>query len=389
MLSDSVHKVAPRRMPKHHGQEFKLKRFLSSVSAPLAILLITIGFLLGLFTGMAIPRGTPLVDKGTNPAVELSNPDSFALDSRGDSSTKNAGASGKTVRDDQLFSTMVIGSHSRLFSFPHESLGELRILSEQNRRAQDLVAFDNFVPMSFTPSEYSYSHPELFSRFRSDELLDVQLRYCDENLEEILSRLVRSEKLRSLVLMTSNADDKCLPFVDKLTRLRSLNVNGTSVTGGGLSKLKILPKLSDLKCADIVDIKPLIARLDKMPDLKVLDLSADKLDRSDLIKIGRLGKLTDLDLTSTPELNDRTLSYLSSMPMLTEIDAEKCSLTPASIETFKRMRSLKEIDLSLQGWAPAEQKQLQQQVGSKCKVVFKGNQFAEAEQEYQRTQTGH
>ncbi len=389
LLSDSMQKVAPRKIPKHEGQEFKLKRFLSSVSAPLVILLITIGFLLGLFTGMAIPRGTLLVDKGTNPPAELSNPDSFTLDFKADSGTKNAGVSGKTVRDEQPFSTMVIGSHSRLFHFPHESLGELRIRLEQNKRAQDLVVFDNFVPMSFAPSQYSYSHPELFSRFRSDELSDVSLRYCDENLQEILSRLVRSEKLRWLVLTTSNADDKCLPLIDKLTALRSLSVNGTAVTGGGLSKLKILPKLTDLKCADIVDIKPLIARLDQMPDLKVLDLSSDKLDRSDLIKIGRLAKVTDLDLTSTPALNDRTLSYLSSMPMLTEIDAEKCSLTPASIETFKKMRSLKQIHLSLPGWAPAEQMKLQKQVGSKCEVVFERNQFAEAEQEYQSTRTGH
>ena len=58
--------------------------------------------------------------------------------------------------------------------------------------------------------------------------------------------------------------------------------------------------------------------------------------------------------------------------MLISLDVEQCPLTVASIETFKKMRSLKTIRISDTGWAPAQQRQLEQAVApNQCKVLWK------------------
>jgi serine/threonine protein kinase len=341
----------------------------SKPQAPYVILIVLIAYLLGLMTGLILNKNNLDARKQAELPAEL--PGQL---SKADTFADHAGELDKVINEDSAtnltapFSTLIHGSRSRFFHFPdRESLGDVK-LGLVTHRAQHVITLDNFEPVSFIAYDYAFDHPEQFSRFRDDELGEVELADCDTNLENILQRLKPMKKLYSLKLVGSSLNDQELPTLDSLTGLVNLDVGKTKITGGALSKLKILPNLRKLNCAAISDIRPLSAVLYNCNKLDDLDFTNMSLDRSSLVNIARIPKLTHLTIGNSKRIDDRALTALAGMNSLSHLEVINCPLTSASIETFRKLPHLTELIISREGWTDAQLTELQLAVGRKCPV---------------------
>lgn len=257
----------------------------------------------------------------------------------------------------KFFSTS--GGPTRDFVFPEKSIGSVRAGNSNFKTAALWCEFVNFQPLQLVASEYFCQKPHLINRFRSDELYCIELKDCDLDLTTILKGLTRFETLTNLDLNNSTFKDSYLPIIGEMSHLTTLDLTGARLTGASLAKLKILGQLKKLSCAQITDPKPLVAALQKNSKLAALDLSRSNLDDADLFAICQKKTLNHLDLTDDTALNDKSLTYLLTLPSLDYLDIEGCPVTAKSIAVFKKMHALEHLHLSPTGWSKQQRRELE------------------------------
>ncbi|CAN5155460.1 hypothetical protein BH10CYA1_BH10CYA1_30940 [soil metagenome] len=260
------------------------------------------------------------------------------------------------------------GGLNRVFIFPTESLGQIRMAEGPFQHATTLIAYRDFTPLQLVASAYLFKHPHLINRFRSDELGQVDLQNCDENLGKILENLVRMKSLRNLNLTDSTVNDSHLPIIGEMSGLAALNLTGSRLTGAALAKLKNLRQLEALSCTQVADPKPLLLAFQKMPQLKVLDFSRANVDESDVLALSKIKTLTRLDVTGEIAVNDKTIVHFCAFPSLVYLDIEFCPITAKSIPSFKKMHALRQLHLSPTGWTDKQKLELAKAVGSGCEI---------------------
>jgi|AGTN01.1.fsa_nt_gi hypothetical protein len=167
---------------------------------------------------------------------------------------------------------------------------------------------------------------------RRFEISDQQLKHIEHLYE-----------LDSLDLSETDVTDKGMASVAKLRNLQSLNLRSTLVTGKCISKLKDLPRLASL----ILEVTSTADEgLDDLPSMKnLIDLSLTRTSISDkaLKSISKMPKLTKLSVAFNSRITDSGMKYLSGMRYLTELSIANTDVTTASINSLKRIRSLKRL----------------------------------------------
>ncbi len=331
----------------------------TQISAPLAVLLLVAGFMGGFFSG----RLSVISDKDDlGPKVVLKKADEHAVPT---------GAKLIDVSPSNHRPWSASGGLIREFTFPDTSLGDIAIGDGRFQEAKYYFVVREFVPLNLTVSNYLCKNPHLLSRFRSDELGQVNILNCDVNLEKILTGLVGQKLLINLNLSNSPVNDSCLRIIGEMPNLLALNLSGSQLRGASIAKLKNLEHIREFNCTQVADPKPLIAAFKRMHKLTLLDFSRANVDESDILALSQIKTLFHLDVTGEKAVNDKTIVYLSTLPSLDYLDIEYCPVTAKSIPAFQKMSSLRTLHLSDTRWTPKQMRDLQLAVGSKCRVIFK------------------
>lgn len=116
----------------------------------------------------------------------------------------------------------------------------------------------------------------------------------------------------------SNIHDTDLPWIDRLRNIESLGLCGKELTAQAIIKMKCLHRLKALRLKRIpgcAGILPEIAKLDNIQELWIIG----------------------------SDLTDKSLKELVPMKNLSTLRIRRSALTPASLSTFKSMRSLKHL----------------------------------------------
>jgi serine/threonine protein kinase len=127
----------------------------------------------------------------------------------------------------------------------------------------------------------------------------------------------------------SDLSDSDLPFIDKLTNLRSLGLCGPKVTGGAVCEMTLLSAIEVLRLKRISDLPTLLKTLPAFDNIKEIWL------------VGQ-------------NITDDQLQYLSRMKNLESITIRRSCLTPASLATFARMPRLRHLRLDRNNWSELE-----------------------------------
>ncbi|HEY9784546.1 MAG TPA: hypothetical protein V6D17_04020, partial [Candidatus Obscuribacterales bacterium] len=267
----------------------------------------------------------------------------------------DAGASGA-----KFFSVIEGAGRTRSFYFPERHLLGFIKHRGQTYPAKGKVTLKDFQPFEFEAGKFIALNPQLFERFRADEVATLDMSFDDseqgEGADPIISHLARLTGITELELQHSKLTDEGLKGIEFLPNIEKLNVGETLVTGRALSEIQTLYKVRTLGVDDMKDLKPLLNKLPYMPDLKSLHISRCELDSDDVRKIASAKRLTDLDLAGNPRVGDADIEMLSTLP-LRALDVQECNITPASIPSFKKMESLRELELS-DNWNDASKRLL-------------------------------
>ncbi len=335
------------------------------VSAPMAVLLVVLGFAVGLCVSpglLSLQKNAAIIEADSSPQsapVELKKADTFAQ--LPDEHLMN--------KDQKYFS--LSRGLSRVFLFPSDSIGKIKMGDQPFVEAKVAENFENFLPLHFVASQYLYQNPEYINKFRPDELLIVELRDCDENLEKLLNGLTKQTALKVLCLQSSNVTNACLPIIDKISTLVNIDFTGAHLDGAAIAKMNILANLTEVEFTQVTNPKPLVMALRKAHALNHLALSLTNIDSADVAEIGKMKSIVVLNLTDDKSVNDKTLAHLADLPGLFSLDVENCPITAASIPAFKRMRNLHELHISVEGWSSKDRQRLQEVFGQRFKIDWR------------------
>jgi tRNA A-37 threonylcarbamoyl transferase component Bud32 len=127
--------------------------------------------------------------------------------------------------------------------------------------------------------------------------------------------------------------DQDLPALDQFKGLENLGLCGRDISGGAVSRMGLLNTLSGLRLKRIADIDALLRVLPKKDNLKEVWL------------IGQ-------------DTTDGQLESLARMKNLETVKIIRSKLTPKSVVWFRKMTSLKYLELD-RNWTSAEKEQFQ------------------------------
>jgi serine/threonine protein kinase len=235
------------------------------------------------------------------------------------------------------------------FNFPTNfSLGTIGFTKPGTNKwtmvpAQGTIAVGYGRPVSLTAGQALLSYPELLNYFRPNEIDTVNLNDSQKLPLKLLQALAKQTQLHRLELRATMLSNKDITLLEKFQALKSLDIGNTNITSAALAKCKILPQLQTLHVNMLSDVTPVLTVLVKSNNLTDLYLNNVKLSNEDYALISRTTKLQILSLKESAT-KDADLLKLSSLPNLTTLYIDRCgNLTPATIDTLKRFKSLKEL----------------------------------------------
>jgi len=310
-----------------------------------AAVILIIGFLLGFFSArMLAPKERQEATPVSKAPEKIGPFDYVKLPTGMEAPEKNL----FTDLDTKPFSTCYSGGKKRVFEFPkQEYIASICDAGWTTKAvAHSTVIFDPFQPLYLSFGRELCASPNIFKKFRPDEVRGIRLFGFLSNLGEILETVSGYSNLESIGLESSTFEKANMPTLMKMKKLKELSVKGTQVTGKDLTQLTILPQLRNLDCSGISDISPLLEKLKGSKNLENLSISTCALSRQDLQNIAQLPNLVYLDLTNNAIVSDKTLSLLLPLKKLSSLDLEDCAITKASCPIFKAMPALKRIHLS-------------------------------------------
>jgi len=182
-----------------------------------------------------------------------------------------------------------------------------------------------------------YSADFLGNGKRIDELSDETIATIAD-----LKELGRLEML-DLHLKSSQYADLRL---ERMEQLRELDLRGLDIDGRELAKSKFLSRLTSLKLGGSRNVDVVLKALDNSKQLTTLFLSSTDLTNDDLRHIGTMSNLEGLVLRDNQQIDETGLSYLINLGRLNYLDLSNTSVTAKAIPTLRKLPKLRQITLS-------------------------------------------
>ncbi len=255
----------------------------------------------------------------------------------------------RSYKQSKTFSTICLessGQKVRVFQFPEDFCLGTIVVETSQVRAQGDVLLPTLKPFEFVASYKCCERPSLFSKFRDDEISDLDMRGVETASDDVLSYLSNWKQLHSLNLEVTEVTDRGLKYLDGCSNLRELILDNTEVTGGGLASFKGLKSLEKLRAGLIPDSWKVISALKNSEQILELRLWQTHLNDENIQDIGTLKNLEYLDIAGNTGITDKGLRSLSHLSKLQFIKVCGCKLTAGCIATLKTLPSLEELSVT-------------------------------------------
>jgi Leucine-rich repeat (LRR) protein len=156
------------------------------------------------------------------------------------------------------------------------------------------------------------------------------------------------QKLQRLKLGNSKFTDAGLKIIGQLKNLEVFELGECeNVTGAGLMHLKELTKMRELSLFYVEPGPGDLAFANDMLNLEAFHFVSndDAPNESDLQVLGRLTKLSVLNLSGAGLLNNNTISHLSNLKSLTDLNLDYTSISDRAMQTVKEFTRLERLHL--------------------------------------------
>jgi Leucine-rich repeat (LRR) protein len=170
-------------------------------------------------------------------------------------------------------------------------------------------------------------------------------------LRQLRARLTSDKQGHvTAVRLDRQCTDTTLILLQKLPELRTLDLRETQITDDGLAHLAGLTGLKELNLSGTALSDAGLRHLANLTELEVLDLSAYpgsavKLKGPGLIHLAGLKKLRKLDLSHS-SVDDAALAPLAQLPALQDLALERAPLKGPGLAHLKGLAELRRLSLS-------------------------------------------
>ena len=181
---------------------------------------------------------------------------------------------------------------------------------------------------------------------------ELSLGWCrlitDNGIQIMTSQLNRGEHIESLCLARCRITDVGIGYLDRLSALRSLDLNGCSTIGSNALG-ETLQKLENLETLD-VSYCPHIIRSSwqgKIKSLRSLDLCYSGVKNTHLSHLSNLPSLEEINLDSCP-VGDWSLAHFADnnvMPNLKSLDLADTDVTDRGLVHIAKLKKLEHLSL--------------------------------------------
>jgi len=261
---------------------------------------------------------------------------------------ENVADSSKQSAVTEHFSRIVEGGTVLQFDFPTEfAIGKVNNQFKHTSAliAQGRVLFKVKEPVFFFTNDYLIHHPELLKSFRADDLYSFTVTEQVEDklrLDKVMPYVARLTGLRSFSADNTRFSDNLIGYINELPNLETLSLNNCEITAAGVSKFKNLRKLQGLDYCYNKGTSEILAALAGSDNLHGLAVEAPEksFTDADIENILSLKNLEHLSLMATG-VSGETLLKLAAMPKLSFVNVTGCLISPEMIAKARKVnRSL-------------------------------------------------
>lgn len=276
-------------------------------------------------------------------ATKAFETDPLKMDKYATEITKVTSSEDQKLGDRYYYSQMIDGGKTIQFNFPiNRSIGKIGP-AENNlslNEAQYTVTFPASYKLQFRPYSDAFEHPEIFNSFRPTDLYSLIGRgemNATYNLNLAMPFIAKLTEIRSLNFRSSRIDDDQVVYLNKMPNLEDLDFTLTRLTGRGMAKFKRLKNLRSFNFSHNTDYKPMLAALAGSKNLRRLSLESvyPPLSATEAKLIASCKNIESLVLDGSLA-SDETLQILTSLPKLRYLSVNSCAISPKAIENFKK-----------------------------------------------------
>lgn len=236
-------------------------------------------------------------------------------------------------------------------------------------QATGTVHFDHATPLGFKPGWGVCEKPQIFRRFRPDEIWTLRLGDNPDVNDDVLLCLDHLSDLKYVYLWSTEVTDKGLAHIQHLKKLEELKVSNTKgVTGYGIAKMDCLKALHHLDADHCKNMGAALAALNGSAALQSTSLRSCDLTDQDLNSLCKLSNLVGLTLDGNENVTDSTIIKLAAhFPKLQTLSIWRCNVTPKCTEALKGMKHLSELTIRVDDWSLHDRVVLQRALPN-CKI---------------------
>ncbi len=264
------------------------------------------------------------------------------------------------------------GRQIRRFDFPDLDLGIL-IDEKAGRKyhAQGPLEIPWHNPLSFQPSPAGLrSVPQLFERFRPDELCSVVFDSNDEFTYDSLLKLEHIARLEKLSFVDTDFNDQGFQYLEKMPQLNDLNFDKSDITASGLAKFAGLKNLKNLSVNLLPQARLVILALkdgNKIEHLRARACWA--LKDEDLLPLATLSNLRVLALTHDKQISNASIDCFLKMKLLRGLMLGGTAVSEKGIDKLAKLTQVEYMELNRNNFSLANQQKLRKLLPT-CSFYF-------------------
>ncbi len=267
----------------------------------------------------------------------------------------------RNLADEQEKFSTPLGTGGRVFRFPNFSIGKMNFNGGPKQEAVgSLTSPPQFRGIMFAPSNDFRDHSGLFKRFRADDITFLDLSYPQAmgaytdgrtaSVDALIPHILRLKSIDTLSIDDTQISPENFFKLQELPKLQGIWMCRTNLTGDSLFKSNLLSRLELLCLETFVGAKPVVKEIGKYGQIRDLILRDCDLDLNDIRYLSKCTKLETLDLCANPGVGDDCIALIPPAK-LKWLFLSGCSVTPKSIDSFKRFKNLKRLDITTKTWS--------------------------------------
>ncbi len=173
----------------------------------------------------------------------------------------------------------------------------------------------------------------------------IVLQAASLDLEDShLIHLKNYQSLHYLNLDTTLITDKSLPVIAGLKSIFDLRLSGTNIKGTGFDNLNRLPNLRMLNISSLTLDKGTLSKLKPLVShLSDLTLARTELNKEELASLGPMPAIEHLDIAFNHKLDDSCASQLAHLTKLKQLAINDTGITDKSLPILVKLPNLTQV----------------------------------------------